>query len=69
MEPFVPGSFASTDIGCGTDMPYPPGTTGYTEQSKACLIDLFLAIATRGRACGTGGSVLLPPPPPCPIDE
>ena len=69
MAPFVPGSTESIDIGCGTDMPYIPGNTGFSEERKACLIDFFLAIATRGRACGTGGSILVPPPSPCPIDE
>jgi hypothetical protein len=69
MEPFVPGSTMVTEIGCGTDMPWDTGIMGYTEQAKACLIDFFLAIATNGRACDAGGTVLLPPPPPCPVDE
>jgi hypothetical protein len=67
MEPFVPGATSPVDIGCGTDMPYPPATTGYTDQDKACLFDLFVAIATMGRACGTGDAITSPPP--CPIVE
>jgi len=69
MEPFPPGSSENTDIGCGFDMPMPPGTAHYTEEAKQCLRTLFLAIAGKGTACGSPGE--RPPvsaPPRCPPD-